>query len=105
MLLIPKRKVLRFNDLSQEEVTDLFISSQKVSVVLEREVNSLWFSLTLSQFRATSLTFAIQDGKDAGQTVEHVHLHIMPRKKGDFAHNDEVYAAVGSNCLFLIFHR
>eukprot|EP00976_Prorocentrum_cordatum_P070289 1179868-Prorocentrum_minimum.AAC.4 len=42
-------------------------------------------------FDAASLTFAIQDGAAAGQTVPHVHIHILPRKFGDFEKNDEVY--------------
>jgi hypothetical protein len=39
----------------------------------------------------TSLTFVIQDGKESGQTVEHVHVHIMPRRAGDFKRNDQIY--------------
>ena len=30
----------------------------------------------------------------AGQTVPHVHIHILPRKTGDFEKNDEVYDAI-----------
>ncbi|KAJ1552536.1 hypothetical protein HK405_010968, partial [Cladochytrium tenue] len=30
-------------------------------------------------------------GPDAGQTVPHVHIHIIPRRAGDFAVNDQVY--------------
>ena len=39
----------------------------------------------------------LQDGKAAGQTVPHVHFHLLPRKfRGDrFAsQNDEVYPAL-----------
>ena len=35
-----------------------------------------------------------QDGRDAGQTVEHVHIHIIPRRPGDFQQNDEIYTHV-----------
>ena len=35
-----------------------------------------------------------QDGPQAGQTVAHVHIHVIPRKKGDFENNDEIYDAV-----------
>jgi bis(5'-adenosyl)-triphosphatase len=33
----------------------------------------------------------LQDEPKAGQTVPHVHAHILPRKDGDFANNDEIY--------------
>eukprot|EP00795_Rhopilema_esculentum_P002381 gene2381-18024_t len=74
------REAPRFSDLSHDEVADLFISSQKVSNVVKDVYN------------ATSLTLAVQDGPDAGQTVPHVHVHILPRLKGDFANNDDIYS-------------
>jgi bis(5'-adenosyl)-triphosphatase len=79
VLVAPKRVVKRFAGLTHDEVTDLFVSAQKVLSAIEREYN------------ATSCTLAIQDGQDAGQTVEHVHLHIVPRRPGDFQRNDDVY--------------
>jgi len=45
-------------------------------------------------YQAQSLTICIQDGPEAGQTVPHVHVHVMPRKKGDFEQNDEIYRAI-----------
>jgi bis(5'-adenosyl)-triphosphatase len=36
----------------------------------------------------------LQDAPKAGQTVPHVHVHILPRKDGDFANNDEIYDEV-----------
>lgn len=34
---------------------------------------------------------AVQDGAEAGQTVPHVHVHVIPRQKGDLKTTDEVY--------------
>ena len=36
----------------------------------------------------------LQDGPAAGQTVPHVHIHVLPRKFGDFEPNDKVYDAI-----------
>ncbi|MCL7041874.1 hypothetical protein MKW94_000535 [Papaver nudicaule] len=36
----------------------------------------------------------LQDGPHAGQTVPHVHIHILPRTTGDFEKNDEIYDAL-----------
>eukprot|EP00850_Spirogloea_muscicola_P021211 SM000240S08628 [mRNA] locus=s240:67188:68492:+ [translate_table: standard] len=36
-------------------------------------------------------SLAWQDGPQAGQTVPHVHIHILPRRDGDFKKNDDVY--------------
>lgn len=38
-----------------------------------------------------ALTISIQDGAAAGQTVPHVHVHVLPRRPGDFEPNDKVY--------------
>ena len=60
---------------------------------------------------ATSSTIVVQDGPEAGQTIQHVHVHILPRysvekkifsplfkilififrKLGDFSRNDDIY--------------
>lgn len=34
-------------------------------------------------YKADALNIAIQDGKEAGQSVAHLHVHIIPRKKAD----------------------
>ncbi|NWX10006.1 FHIT triphosphatase, partial [Caloenas nicobarica] len=82
VLVCPLRPVERFRDLNPEEVADLFCTTQRVSNVVEKH------------FCSTSLTIAIQDGPEAGQTVKHVHVHILPRRAGDFSRNDDVYEEV-----------
>ncbi len=33
----------------------------------------------------------MQNGKESGQSVPHVHVHVLPRKIGDFQRNDDIY--------------
>ncbi|KAH7542863.1 hypothetical protein FEM48_Zijuj02G0120400 [Ziziphus jujuba var. spinosa] len=77
-----RREVKRFIDLTTDETSDLWIAAKKVGGQLEQ------------YHKASSLTFSIQDGPQAGQTVPHVHIHIVPRKGGDFENNDEIYDAI-----------
>jgi bis(5'-adenosyl)-triphosphatase len=45
-------------------------------------------------YGASSLNIAVQDGVHAGQSVPHVHAHIIPRKAADLDHHggtDAVY--------------
>ena len=71
VLVSPLRSVQRLSDLTPDETTDLFLLVRRVGRMVERVYN------------ATSLNIAIQDGVDAGQTVPHVHTHIIPRRKAD----------------------
>jgi bis(5'-adenosyl)-triphosphatase len=84
VLVSPLRVVPRFNDLSTAEVQDLFLTVQRVSRTIERLYN------------ATALNIAIQDGKDAGQSVPHVHAHIIPRKRDDLPEPDAIYQMLES---------
>jgi bis(5'-adenosyl)-triphosphatase len=50
-----------------------------------------------SDLTSGSFTVALQDGADAGQTIPHVHVHIIPRMKGDMGEAaDEVYVKLSS---------
>jgi bis(5'-adenosyl)-triphosphatase len=84
VLVCPLRPVPRFHDLTPSEVSDLFLAVQKVSRMIERV------------YKATSLNIAIQDGVDAGQSVPHLHAHIIPRSAGDLPKPDEVYRMLES---------
>lgn len=60
---------------------------------------NIFFYLQLmeSVHHTHSCTVTIQDGEDAGQTVRHLHCHIMPRRKGDFIENDHIYLELAKN--------
>jgi bis(5'-adenosyl)-triphosphatase len=92
VLVVSNRIVPRFTDLSTDEVTDLFTTVKKVQKMLARvyftdrgtKVNRL------GTVEDGAFNIALQDGKTAGQTVEHVHCHIIPRTK-DSTGRDEIY--------------
>eukprot|EP01036_Dinobryon_divergens_P005161 gene5161-6841_t len=45
----------------------------------------------------------MQDGIAAGQSVPHVHCHILPRKIGDFKRMDDVYEELENQKLNEVF--
>ncbi|PWA40959.1 Histidine triad, conserved site-containing protein [Artemisia annua] len=81
VLVCPRREVMRFSDLTSKEVSDLWISAQEIGVQVE------------NYHKASSTSYAIHDGPLAGQTVPHVHIHIIPRIAGDWKDNDKIYDA------------
>ncbi|KAL3418368.1 HIT domain-containing protein [Phlyctema vagabunda] len=85
VLVIPHRRVQRMTELTQPEVTDLFSTVQRVQRMLAGE----YFNGG-GQPEDGSFNLAIQDGRDAGQTVPHMHCHIIPRMK-DSNVGDEIY--------------
>jgi len=112
VLIIPFRLVPRLTDLTPNEVTDLFLTVQKVQKMLA----SLYFTTSSPSSGTTttnstssapnyssisqalengSFNVALQDGIDAGQTVPHVHVHIIPRVKGN-EEGDGIYQRLQS---------
>lgn len=70
-LVIPKRHVDSFFDITVEEKEALF-------VVLDVMKNNLD-----NEFTPDAYNIGINDGTEAGQTIPHLHIHLIPRYKGD----------------------
>lgn len=79
ILVSPLRKVPFLSDLSSAEIGDLFVTVQRVEKTLKRV------------YKADAFNVAVQDGEAAGQSVPHVHAHVIPRAKGDEGGEDKVH--------------
>ena len=79
VLVVPHRIVARMEDLTEQEYHDMWESVRVVQNMLRK------------CYEATGFNVAVQDGRAAGQSVPHVHVHILPRVEGDFERNDDVY--------------
>ncbi|MEA1876977.1 MAG: HIT family protein [Bacteroidota bacterium] len=71
LLIIPKRHIISFFDLHSKELQDV--------LKLLHEAKGLLNSL----YQPDGYNIGINDGAAAGQTVQHLHIHIIPRYKGD----------------------
>jgi len=70
-LIIPKRHVASFFDVSLEERNELMDLLQAVKQTLDAEVQPQGYNV------------GINDGIAAGQTVLHLHIHLIPRYNRD----------------------
>lgn len=70
-LVIPKRHVGSFFELDQDEVQSMLVLLKTAKVVIDEA------------FKPDSYNIGINDGPQAGQTVPHVHMHLIPRYQGD----------------------
>ena len=71
-LIAPYRHVSDFFDLNDDELNDL-------SKMLKKQRQLL---LDLDK-RITGFNVGVNAGVDAGQSIMHCHIHLIPRRKGD----------------------
>lgn len=70
-LIVPRRHEANLLRLSDEEFADLWSLAREVCRDLQCERGVQGFNL------------GVNVGRDAGQTIAHVHLHVIPRYPGD----------------------
>ena len=70
-LIIPKRHVSSFFELSAEEFSALHPVLERAKIGIDHE------------FSPKSYNIGVNDGPAAGQTVFHLHIHLIPRYEGD----------------------
>ena len=79
ILVSPLAVKPHLSDLTREEVADLFLTVTRIQRTLKRV------------YKADAFNVAVQDGEAAGQSVPHVHCHVIPRTRGDPGGDDKVH--------------
>ena len=69
VLVTSRRCVRRVEDLTSDELDDLMLSVKNVQRIVEEH------------YGAHATEIGIQDGREAGQSVPHVHVHLIPFKE------------------------
>jgi diadenosine tetraphosphate (Ap4A) HIT family hydrolase len=70
-LIIPKRHISSLSEAKTPEVIALFSLIDEAKKVL------------VERYKPTGFNIGINDGASAGQTVMHLHIHVIPRYQGD----------------------
>lgn len=73
ILIIPKRHIANFFELEQKELNDIN------SLILECK------KIIDNKYAPDGYNIGVNVGEHAGQSVFHVHVHLIPRYKGDVA--------------------
>lgn len=73
-LVLPKAHAVRLADLPDADVAALFALGQKVAAAQRA-----------GAVPCDDVHFVVNDGPAAFQSVPHVHLHVLPRTRGDGA--------------------
>lgn len=72
ILVVPNRHVTTFFDLGSYEKNACLLLVEKIrKKILEKDKT------------VTGFNVGVNDGLDAGQTIFHCHIHVIPRRKGD----------------------
>jgi bis(5'-adenosyl)-triphosphatase len=78
-MIIPKAHITGLLIIPEEEIVEMVKLSRIVVRILQKA------------FHARGFNWSIQEGEEAGQTIKHLHMHIIPRKPQDLEHPGDWY--------------
>jgi bis(5'-adenosyl)-triphosphatase len=84
-LVISRKHVGSLFELSDIELAEFTLFSKEVTELL------------LGAFKGEGFDWSIQEGISAGQSVPHLHLHVVIRKPGDLKGESEWYMKIKDN--------
>jgi bis(5'-adenosyl)-triphosphatase len=89
-LVIPEKHIKSLIDLTESEINLFFLAARKATKIL------------LSAFGTDAFDWSLQEKPEAGQSVEHLHLHIVPRIRKDLKDPGDWYPLVQQNDKMII---
>ena len=84
-LIIPRMHVESMRSLPDDLIAEFFLFAREVTEIL------------LSYYNADAFDWSIQDNEAAGQTVPHLHLHIVVRHHSDLSAPGDWYPLLDAN--------
>ncbi len=76
MMLVPNRHILKYLNLTKEEVVHISRAIQGLQMLLDDLYSPKGYNLGVNQ------------GKNAGASIEHLHIHILPRYGSELGYID-----------------
>ena len=70
-LVVPKKHYENMLDISDGDLKNLILAAKKITKALSLSIGNGSYNIIMN------------NGKEAGQLVDHAHIHIIPRFKGD----------------------
>ena len=78
-LVIPRKHITSLLEFSDQELFEFVKFSRKAIIVLSEA------------FSTEGFNWILQEREEAGQSIAHMHIHILPRKPGDLKHPGDWY--------------
>jgi bis(5'-adenosyl)-triphosphatase len=92
-LIIPRDHITSFIDLNPQQRTEfLETTTQAVRILLRA-------------FHTDAFDLSVQEKPEAGQTIEHLHLHIVPRLKDDMPRPGDWYPVIHTSDRMIMDDR
>jgi len=70
-LIIPHRHVAEYFQATAEEKASIWALVDEMKIIIDRE------------YKPDAYNIGVNIGETAGQSVPHIHIHLIPRYKGD----------------------
>ena len=69
--VVPKKHIVSFFDLDDDEIVKVYDVLNRTKKIIDKK------------YKPDGYNLGVNDGEAAGRTINHLHIHLIPRYKGD----------------------